>query len=69
MCDICEKVTPNLTDRQKGELLIEIGLIIKNAPLGHFNKAIDTLLDTQLEERDDYIESSWEEDYRNRDEN
>jgi hypothetical protein len=69
MCFICDKVVPGLTDRQKGEILIEIGLMIRDAELGHFDKSIDTLLDTSLEERSPLEEAHWEEEYRNRDEN
>lgn len=69
MCEICEKVTPDLTSRQKSELLIEIGSVIKNSELGHFDKTLDLLLDTSLEERSPLEEAHWEEEYRNRDEN
>lgn len=68
MCQICEKVTPNLSIKEKEELLLEIGKALVKKRNEHFDEALDILLGTTQEPRDTYEESHWEEDYRNRDE-
>ena len=49
------------------ERLAEIAKLIKaGAPARSFDKEIDKLLGTEMEERDPLVEAHWEESYRNK---
>ena len=70
MCEICEKVSPNLTKSQINEILDRYSeFLLKGKDCPTIDGAIDILLNTLMDSRDPYCEANWEEDYRNRDEN
>ena len=70
MCNICEKVKPNMNKSEIEETLdLYSAFILKNEECSTIDTAIGVLLDVTMAPRDEYEESHWEEDYRNRDEN
>lgn len=67
MCTTCKKVIPGLDEDTTKSLLQEIAdAISAGKSAAHFTKAMDTLLGTEMEERDRDREAAWEQGYRNR---
>jgi hypothetical protein len=70
MCEICEKVSPDLNKSQINKILDRYSeLLLKGQNCLTVDQAIDILLNTLMDSRDSYEEAIWEEEYRNRDEN
>lgn len=68
MCHICDKVEAGIPPNLFNLTMEEIGAKIKSGVKPeHFKVALDTLLFTEIEDRDRDVEEAWEDDYRGTD--
>ena len=68
MCNICIKVQNGYEPNEFNKLLSQIETKIKFGINGeHFKEALDKLLSTELNDRNEDIEADWENSYRETD--